>query len=64
MWLAFFDEVEGDKRKHHLLVREEDDEGGREGEDGGDVEGDVHVLLPEIRRPTEPSTLSLRSGNL
>ena len=28
-----------------MLVGKEDDEGGREGEGGGDVEGDVNVLL-------------------
>ena len=31
-----------------LLVGKEDDEGGREGEGGGDVEGDVNVLLGQI----------------
>ena len=39
--------------KRDLLIREEDDEGGREGEDGGDVEGGVHVLLFPANSPTD-----------
>ena len=36
------------RKMNHLLVGKEDDEGGREGEGGGDVEGDVNVLLGQI----------------